>query len=110
MEQVIQTLLGMLLIALVGLALVSALAILVLIECGWIVRLGGQLYWRCRAFMQSLRDSTMELRELERRRGEPADQNRQPVHHPDQVRPGHGTTPLPGRDGGPVERPDDERK
>jgi hypothetical protein len=49
MEQTLQTLLGLLLILLVSLALVSAVAILLLIELGWIVRLSARLYWRWRS-------------------------------------------------------------
>jgi hypothetical protein len=67
MEQAVQPLLGMVLIVLVSLAVVSAVAILVLIECAWIVRLLGQLYWRCRALLQSLRETAREPGDSERR-------------------------------------------
>ena len=45
----VQTILGLLLIALIGLALVSAVTIVVLIELAWIVRLTARLYWRWRS-------------------------------------------------------------
>lgn len=48
MEQSLHTL-GLLLILLVSLALVGAVAILLLIELGWIVRLSARLYWRWRS-------------------------------------------------------------
>ncbi len=51
MEQLFETVLGLLLILLVGLALVSAVAIVVLIELGWIVRLTARLYWRWHSSM-----------------------------------------------------------
>ena len=52
MEQTLHTLLGLLLILLISLALVSAVAILLLIELGWIVRLSARLYWRWRSSIQ----------------------------------------------------------
>jgi hypothetical protein len=54
MEQV-EAILGLLLVALIGLALVSGLAIVVLIELAWIVRLGTRLYWRWRSSVQPSR-------------------------------------------------------
>jgi hypothetical protein len=54
MEQSLHTLLGIILILLVSLALVSAVAILLLIELGWIVRLTARLYWRWRSSMHPL--------------------------------------------------------
>jgi len=54
MEQTLHTLLGLLLILLVSLALVSAVAIILLIELGWIVRLAARLYWRWRSSMHPL--------------------------------------------------------
>jgi len=52
MEQA-QAMLGLLLIILVSLALVSAVAIILLIELGWIVRLTARLYWRWRSSVHS---------------------------------------------------------
>jgi hypothetical protein len=60
-----QTLLGTLLVLLVGMATISALAALVLIECAWIVRLGGRLYESCRSLMKSIRETAQQPYELE---------------------------------------------
>jgi hypothetical protein len=47
-EQVLHTLLGIVLLFLASIAVVSGMAIIVLIEAGWIVRLVTRLYWRLR--------------------------------------------------------------
>jgi hypothetical protein len=49
MEQALQALLGLLLVLLVGIALVNAVAIVVLIELGWIVRLATRLHVHLRS-------------------------------------------------------------
>jgi hypothetical protein len=110
MGQAIQTLLGALLIMLVGLAVVSAVTILVLVEFGLIVRLGDRLYWRCRSFVQSLRESAKESEEPKHRHDEPSDRNRQSVGHPGSGRSRPGPAQVPGRTDAAAEcHPKDER-
>jgi hypothetical protein len=109
MEQGIETLLGRLIVILVGLASVTALTGLVLIECGWIVRLGGRLYWRCVSFMETLRAKAQPPYDL-RRPGPPADLDHHPGDHPNGAGPSKRSAAQAQETGGDtVERhPDDE--
>jgi hypothetical protein len=109
MEHGIETLLGRLIIILVGLASVSALTGLVLIECGWIVRLGGQLYWRCVSFREALRVKAQHPHDVHQP-SQPADLDHQSVDHPNGAGPSkRSAAQAQESDGDAVEgNPDDE--
>jgi len=91
MEQA-QAVLGLLLIILVSLALVSAVAIILLIELGWIVRLTARLYWRWRSSVHQYRVDADQLGPAGDMQDAPRP-DRQPVAH------SNGTLPPPDSDG-----------
>jgi hypothetical protein len=92
--QAFETAFGLLLLLLIGLALMSAVMIVVLIEFAWIVRLAARLYWRWRSSVNPP-DVAAEQRDQAEQDEDP------PTRCPDPTVHSNGTLgpPLPG---GPV--------